>query len=83
MTRSFLHITGAAAGLLIVGILTASPASADQPCVGPNTVIAGHGGGRCDYPPAPDGSFTRCDTVVVFGYSGTNCYQVPPGTPHM
>ncbi|BBX17798.1 hypothetical protein CRI77_10745 [Mycolicibacterium duvalii] len=73
----------AAAALLTVGgIAAAAPASA-QPCVGPNTVIAGHGGGRCDHPPDPDGSFIRCDTMYVFGVGGTNCYRVPPGTPHM
>lgn len=60
----------------------AAPASA-QPCSGPNTVIAGHGGGRCDHPPDADGSFIRCDTVYVFGVGGTNCYRVPPGTPRI
>ncbi|MGE0215859.1 CDGP domain-containing protein [Mycolicibacterium sp.] len=82
MRRETIVGVGAAA-LLTAGVLTAAPASANQPCVGPNAVIAGHGGGRCDYPPGPDGSFTRCDTVYVFGIGGTNCYQVPPGTPHL
>lgn len=71
-----------AALLTVGGIAAAAPASA-QPCMGPNAVVFGHGGGRCDYPPDADGSFIRCDTVYVFGIGGTNCYRVPPGTPHM
>lgn len=70
---------GAATVLPAAGLVGAGSAAA-QPCTGPSTVIAGHGGGRCDSPPAPDGSFTRCDTVYVFGLGGTNCYQVPAGT---
>ncbi|MGE2728379.1 CDGP domain-containing protein [Mycolicibacterium vaccae] len=71
---------GAAAMLMVGGgLVFAAPASAQ--CVGQNVTFAGHGGGRCDHPPGPDGSFTRCDTVTVFGFSSTNCYQVPPGTP--
>ncbi|MGE2834751.1 CDGP domain-containing protein [Mycobacterium sp. SMC-4] len=79
MTRT--RVAAAAAAMLMVGggLAVAAPASAQ--CVGPNAVVFGHGGGRCDHPPAPDGSFTRCDTVYVFGIGGTNCYQVPPGTP--
>nr|WP_197420245.1 hypothetical protein [Mycobacterium sp. NAZ190054] len=73
---------GAAAALITSGLIAAGPVSA-QPCVGPNAVVAGHGGGRCDYPPGPDGSFVRCDTVYVFGIGGTNCYPVPAGTPRM
>lgn len=67
---------------LAAGLVGAAPAAA-QPCTGPNTVIAGHGGGRCDHPPDADGSFIRCDTVYVFGIGGTNCYRVPPGTPRI
>lgn len=69
-----------ATGLAVAGVALATPAGA-QPCVGSNTTFAGHGGGRCDYPPDSDGSFVRCDTVFVFGMGGTNCYRVPPGTP--
>ena len=79
-TRSVLGI-GATVGLIawgLTGFATAGPASA-QPCG--SAVIWGNGGGRCDSAPAPDGSFTRCDTVYVLGIGGTNCYQVPPGTP--
>jgi hypothetical protein len=37
--------------------------------------------GRCDSPSAPDGSFTRCDTVYVLGFGGTNCCRVDPTAP--
>ena len=80
--KGFIFGVVVAAGLALGGLSGAAPASAD-PCVGPSGGFGGHGGGRCDYPPAADGSFTRCDTVYVFGIGGTNCYQVPPGTPHM
>jgi len=83
MTRGLMFGAGAAAALVIAGLGTAGTASANQPCVGPNAVVFGNGGGRCDYPPGPDGSFIRCDTVYVFGTGGTNCYRVPPGTPRI
>lgn len=74
--------TAAVAGLVAAGVAFATPASA-QPCVGPNGNFAGNGGGRCDYPPDPDGSFVRCDTVYVLGFGGTNCYRVGPDTPRL
>ena len=80
--RKLVGCAAATIALLGGGLAVAGPAAAD-PCVGPSGGFGGHGGGRCDYPPGPDGSFTRCDTVYVFGVGGTNCYQVPPGTPHM
>jgi hypothetical protein len=61
------------------GIVVAGPASADGPCGG--AVVFGNGGGRCDYDQRPDGSFTRCDTVYVLGFGGTNCYLVSPPPP--
>lgn len=73
---------GASAALAVAGIVAAAPAAA-QPCMGPNAVVFGNGGGRCDYPPDADGSFVRCDTVFVLGIGGTNCYRVPAGTPRM
>lgn len=81
-TRRVLTTVAVATVLVMSGLVAAAPASA-QPCVGPNAVVFGNGGGRCDYPPDPDGSFVRCDTVYVFGIGGTNCYRVPPGTPPM
>ncbi|BBY78542.1 hypothetical protein MPRF_54410 [Mycolicibacterium parafortuitum] len=80
MTTRQIFGLGAAIALPAAALVVAAPATA-QPCVGPSTVIAGHGGGRCDSPPGPDGSFTRCDTIYVFGIGSTNCYQVPAGTP--
>ncbi len=61
------------------GIVVAGPASADGPCGG--AVVLGNGGGRCDYDQRRDGSFTRCDTVYVLGFGGTNCYLVYPPPP--
>ena len=61
------------------GIVVAGPASADGLCGG--AVVLGNGGGRCDYDQRPDGSFTRCDTVFVLGFGGTNCYRVSPPPP--
>ncbi|EHM22824.1 hypothetical protein MBOL_01890 [Mycobacteroides abscessus subsp. bolletii BD] len=53
----------------------AGPASA-APCG--KVVVWGNGGGVCESDYAPDGSFTRCDTVYVLGIGGTNCYRVYP-----
>ncbi len=81
MTRRSMLGIGTVAVLLPLGsaaLVAAGPAAA-QPCG--SAVVFGNGGGRCDSPPGPDGSFTRCDTVYVLGIGGTNCYQVPPGTP--
>lgn len=80
MTPRILLRIGVAAALVGAGLITAVPASAQYPCG--NFEIWGNGGGRCDSAPNPDGSFTRCDTVYVLGIGGTNCYWVPPGTPH-
>jgi len=73
-------LIGAAAitGAIVGGaIAIAAPASAD--CGG--AIVLGNGGGRCDSPPGPDGSFIRCDTVRVLGFGGTNCYRVYPPAP--
>ncbi|MGP4055391.1 CDGP domain-containing protein [Mycobacterium sp. 4D054] len=79
-TRRVVKAAGAAAVLVTSGLVAAAPVSG-QPCTGPSGMYGGNGGGRCDYPPDPDGSFIRCDTVYVLGIGGTNCYRVPPGTP--
>ena len=57
------------------GVVAAAPANADG-C--PNVVVFGNGGGQCDGPFYPDGSFQRCTSVYVLGIGGTNCYIVPP-----
>lgn len=38
----------------------------------------GSGGGFCDGPPAPDGTWLHCETVYVLGFGGTNCFRVRP-----
>jgi hypothetical protein len=78
MDKKLWCVAAAVGAMVGAGLVTAGPAVA-QPCG--NAVIAGNGGGRCDSPPGPDGMFTRCDTVYVLGFGGTNCYQVPVGTP--
>jgi hypothetical protein len=65
----------AAAGLVgLGGIATAPPALADG-CG--QFALWGNGGGQCDGPYYPDGSFQRCVTVYVLGIGGTNCFIVP------
>ena len=38
----------------------------------------GSGGGFCDGPPAPDGTWLHCESVYVLGFGGTNCFRVRP-----
>jgi hypothetical protein len=66
------------AGLTGLGVATAPPALADG-CG--QFVFGGNGGGQCDGPFYPDGSFQRCVTVYVLGIGGTNCFIVPAGAP--
>jgi hypothetical protein len=77
--RKLISALGISAALAAAGIAVAEPASAMGPCGG--AVVLGNGGGRCDYDQRPDGSFTRCDTVYVLGFGGTNCYLVSPPPP--
>ena len=70
--------SAAVATLGIAGLTAAPPAHADG-CG--NVVVWGNGGGQCDGPFYPDGSFQRCTTVYVLGFGGTNCYLVPPPAP--
>ena len=72
---------GLTAGLVTlagVGAVAVAPtASAD--CS--SAVVWGNGGGQCDGPFYPDGSFQRCVTVYVLGIGGSNCFIVPPPAP--
>jgi hypothetical protein len=77
--RNLVSAVTITSALVAGGIGLAAPASADGPCGG--AVVLGNGGGRCDYDPASDGSFMRCDTVYVLGFGGTNCYRVYPPPP--
>lgn len=38
----------------------------------------GSGGGFCDGPPRPDGTWYHCESVYVLGIGGTNCFNVRP-----
>ena len=72
---SAIATVAAAATLGLAGLTVAPPAQANT-CG--NFVFQGNGGGQCDGPFYPDGSFQRCTTVYVLGIGGTNCFIVPP-----
>jgi hypothetical protein len=76
--RKFVGAVSIIGALLGCAIALSAPSSADPGPVCPRTFVFGSGGSRCDSPPNPDGSFTRCDTVDVLGFGGTNCYTVYP-----
>jgi hypothetical protein len=38
----------------------------------------GSGGGFCDGPMLPDGTWFHCESVYVLGFGGTNCFYVRP-----
>lgn len=61
------------------GTVAAAPAAHADGCG--SAVVWGNGGGQCDGPYYPDGSFQRCVTVYVLGIGGTNCFVVPPPAP--
>ena len=71
LTAGMLALTGA-------GALTAAP-QASAECG--EFYMWGNGGGNCDGPVGPDGSFQRCTTVYVMGIGGTNCFIVPGPPP--
>nr|WP_081288693.1 hypothetical protein [Mycolicibacterium conceptionense] len=43
-----------------------------------SAIVGGNGGGFCDYPPRPDGTWYHCESVYVLGFGGTNCFYVRP-----
>lgn len=70
-----------AAGMFVLtgaGTLAAAPAASAE-CG--EFYMWGNGGGNCDGPVNPDGSFQRCTTVYVLGIGGTNCFVVPGPAP--
>lgn len=74
------------AASMITGVailmVSAPPASAAPGQCG-NAVVFGSGGGFCDYPPAPDGTWIHCESVYVLGFGGTNCFRVKPVPLHI
>jgi len=43
-----------------------------------SAIVFGSGGGFCDLPPDPDGTWIHCESVYVLGFGGTNCFRVRP-----
>jgi hypothetical protein len=62
-----------------VGAVASAPQALADGCS--SAVVWGNGGGQCDGPYYPDGSFQRCVTVYVFGIGGSNCFTVPAPGP--
>lgn len=69
----------ATASMLAVGAVVTAPAAQADGCG--TAVVWGNGGGQCDGPYYPDGSFQRCVSVYVLGIGGSNCFIVPPPPP--
>lgn len=59
-------------------MLLASPEAEAMPGQCGQGFAFGSGGGFCDYPPRPDGTWYHCETVYVLGFGGTNCFYVRP-----
>jgi hypothetical protein len=68
-----------AMGALAMGALVVAPPAQADGCG--SAVVWGNGGGQCDGPYYPDGSFQRCVSVYVLGIGGSNCFIVPPPPP--
>ena len=66
--------TGAAVG----SMLLASPEADALPGQCGQGFAFGSGGGFCDAPASPDGTWMHCETVYVMGFGGTNCFRVRP-----
>ncbi|OBK09047.1 hypothetical protein [Mycolicibacterium conceptionense] len=75
--RRFLAAVAAGAVLAGTGIGYAGHANAAPGQCG-SAIVGGNGGGFCDYPPRPDGTWYHCESVYVLGFGGTNCFYVRP-----
>jgi hypothetical protein len=73
----FLILMAIGAFLAAGGIVTAADADAMPGQCGQGYAF-GSGGGFCDGPQAPDGTWMHCETVYVLGFGGTNCFRVRP-----
>ena len=67
-----------AAVAAVGSMLLASPEAEAMPGQCGQGFAFGSGGGFCDYPPRPDGTWYHCETVYVLGLGGTNCFYVRP-----
>lgn len=67
-----------AAVAAVGSMLLATPEAEAMPGQCGQGFAFGSGGGFCDGPPAPDGSWMHCETVYVLGFGGTNCFRVRP-----
>ena len=65
------------AAIAAASILLAQPAHALPGQCGYGGAF-GSGGGFCDSPPGPDGTWYHCESVYVMGFGGTNCFYVRP-----
>ncbi|AEK08168.1 hypothetical protein SEA_YEET_102 [Mycobacterium phage Yeet] len=75
--KAFIIAGAVAAGFTGLGLVTAQPAEAVPGQCG-GAIVFGSGGGFCDGPPAPDGTWMHCESVYVMGFGGTNCFRVRP-----
>lgn len=73
----FLLSMAAGAVLAASGLAWASHADAMPGQCGQGFAF-GSGGGFCDGPVGPDGTWLHCETVLVLGFGGTNCFRVRP-----
>lgn len=67
-----------AAVAAVGSMLLASPGADAMPGQCGQGFAFGSGGGFCDGPQAPDGTWMHCETVYVLGFGGTNCFRVRP-----
>lgn len=67
-----------AAVAAVGSMLLASPEADALPGQCGQGFAFGSGGGFCDGPAAPDGTWMHCETVYVMGFGGTNCFRVRP-----
>lgn len=66
-------------GALLIGLQTAVDVRAHAaPGQCGQGFAFGSGGGFCDGPTGPDGTWLHCETVYVLGFGGTNCFRVRP-----
>lgn len=75
--KKFVAAAGVAAAMG-AGLAFAAPAQAAPGDCVPGVYTPWGGGGFCDGPPFPDGTWMHCETVFVLGFGGTNCFRVRP-----
>lgn len=76
--KRFLALMGAGALIAAGAIAATEPEAHASPGQCGQGFGFGSGGGFCDGPMQPDGTFHHCETVYVLGFGGTNCFFVRP-----